>query len=401
MSRAGPYPSADISLRGRQLWAEIDLAAVGRNLAALARQAGPRSRLLAVVKANAYGHGALPVARACLAAGVRALGVATVDEGVQLREGGITAEVLVLGYTPPGDAERIVAYSLTPTITSKREALAVAGAADARGVVQPVHLKVDTGMHRLGLAPAEAVPFAQALGELHSLRLEGIYSHFANADSGDLSFNRTQFEVFRWTSDQLPEIKLRHIANTAALFEQPETALEMVRPGIGVYGYYPSSAVSRPVVLTPALSLKSRIARLHTLAPGETVSYNRAWRAEAPALIALVPAGYGDGLPRALSNRGHVLIRGQRAPIRGRVCMDACLVEVTHISDVALDDEVVLLGHQRDESVTIEEWADWSDTIHYEVLCGISARVPRLYFVGETLVQATSLVGEEDLAPVH
>ncbi len=401
MSSDGLYLLRDSSLRGRQLWAEIDLAAVRRNLAALARQAGPRSRLLAVVKANAYGHGALPVARACEAAGVRALGVATVDEGAQLRKGGITAEVLVLGYTPPGDAERIVAHSLTPTITSKREALAVAGAADARGVVQPVHLKVDTGMHRLGLAPPEAVPFARALQELTALRLEGIYSHFADADSGDLSFTREQFEAFRWTSDQLPEIRLRHIANTAALFEQPETALEMVRPGIAVYGHYPSSAVSRPVALTPALSLKSRIARLHTVAAGETVSYNRTWRAEAPALVALVPAGYADGLPRALSNRGHVLIRGQRAPIRGRVCMDACLVEVTHIPDVALDDEVVLLGHQRDESVTIEEWADLNDTIHYEILCGISARVPRLYFDGETLVHATSLAGEEDLAPVH
>jgi alanine racemase len=225
--------------------------------------------------------------------------------------------------------------------------------------------------------------------------VEGLYSHLADADGADPSYTRSQVEAFRWVEEQLPSIELRHIANTAALISDPDISMSMVRPGIGIYGQYPSPSLRGEVALTPALSFKTRIARLHWLAPGESVSYNRTWLAQSPTLIALIPVGYGDGLPRSLSNRGYALVNGRRAPIRGRVCMDASLIDVTDVPDVALDDEVVLLGRQGDMQISVEDWADLDGTIHYEILCGLSARVPRLYFEGESLVHATTLLRYE------
>ena len=377
--------------RGRPLWAEIDLDALADNVGGLRRQAGS-AIVAAVVKANAYGHGAVAVARAALAAGADRLAVVCVDEGEQLRQGGISAPVLVMGHAPLGDARRIVQLRLTPTVNSLEMALALAQAAAEEGIVQPVHLKVDTGLLRYGLPPQEAIALAQSLRELPSLMVEGLFTHFAAANEGEKAYTRKQYKTFLEVAQRLSWIPIRHVSNTANLLDMPEMSLELVRPGIGIYGCYPSRQVSRSVELRPVLSLKSRIARLTRVARGQTVSYGRTWRARRASAIALVMCGYGEGLPRALSNRGSVLVRGRRAPIVGWVCMDMCMADVTNIADVAVDDEVVIIGRQGQEEITADEVADLCATISYEILCGIAARVPRVYLKGDRVVGVETLV---------
>lgn len=367
--------------QGRPTWAEIDLGALKGNVRALKERVGPRCQLLAVVKANAYGHGAVMAARSALEAGATRLGVACPDEGVELRRAEIAAPIVVLGYTPPCEAEKAVKQGLTPTVNSLEHAEAVAQASQRLGRITPVHLKVETGMNRFGLDRKPLLTLARALGSMPALRLEGAYTHFACADEADKSFTWRQFEEFMAVAGEL-DLPIRHVANSAAILDLPEMALDMVRAGIAIYGLYPSAAVSRSVALRPVLSLRSRVARVRDLAPGETVSYGRTWAAAAPSRVALVPCGYADGLPRLLSNSGAVLVRGRRAPIIGRICMDLTVVDVTAIDGVAEGDEVVALGTQGQEAVTAEEIASHAGTISYEVLCGISRRVPRVYKEG-------------------
>jgi alanine racemase len=363
---------------GRPLWTEIDLDALAYNVACLKRQAGPAA-MAAVVKANAYGHGALGVARAALEAGADRLAVICVDEGEQLRKGGVSAPILVMGHSPVGDARRIVELGLTATVTSLEMAHALAREAEAMAVRQPLHLKVDTGLNRYGVTPQEVVPLAEALRPIPSLEVEGIFTHFASADEGDKRFTLEQYTTFRGVVGKLPWVPIRHVSNTATLLDRPEMSLEMARPGVGIYGLYPSPYVSRSLNLRPVLSLKSRVIRLTRVAPGDSVSYGRTWRANRPSIIALVMCGYADGLPRVLSNRGSVLVKDHRVPIVGRVCMDMCMVDVTDVPDVVEGDEVVVIGRQNDAEITAEEVAELCGTISYEILCGISARVSRVY----------------------
>jgi alanine racemase len=386
--------------QGRPVWAEIDLDAVARNVCLLKGQANGAA-MMAVVKANGYGHGAVAVARAALAAGADRLGVICVDEGEQLRRAGIAAPILVMGHTPATDAARLIDLSLTATVASRETAEALARAAIQRGVRLAVHLKVDTGLNRYGFAPAEAVALADWLRDLPSLEVEGLFTHFASADEADKGYTLEQYGCFRQVAEELRWVSIRHVANTAALLDMPDLSLEMVRPGLGIYGLYPSGEVRRDLGLAPALSLKSRIVRLTALAPGDCVSYGRIWRAPRPSLVGLVMCGYADGLPRSLSSRGSVLVRGRRAPIVGRVCMDMCMVDVTDVPDVATDDEVVLIGCQGEEEITADEVADLAGTISYEILCGISARVPRLHLRAGEVVSWQTLVREsQEEAPV-
>jgi alanine racemase len=350
--------------------------------------------LLAVVKANAYGHGAVAVARAALAAGADRLGVICVDEGEQLRRAGITEPILVMGHTSAGEARRLADLSLTPSVVSSEMALALARVASERGIEMPVHLKVDTGLNRYGLPASEAADLGRRLRDLAGIQTEGLFTHFASADEGDKSYTVEQHKLFLAVAEQLDWVPIRHVSNTATLLDMPDMSLEMVRPGLGIYGCYPSTHVKRSLSLRPVLSLKGRIARLTSLAPGESVSYGRTWRASRPSLIGLLMCGYADGLPRALSNRGSVLVRGRRAPIVGRVCMDMCMVDVSDIPDVALDDEVVIIGRQGEEEISADEVAELCGTISYEILCGISARVPRLYLRQGRIVSKQTLVLE-------
>jgi alanine racemase len=381
--------------QGRPVWAEIDLDALEHNMRQLKRQAGG-ALLMAVVKANAYGHGAVMVARAALDAGADRLGVVCVDEGEELRRAGIRAPILVMGHTPAAQAERVVGLSLTPTVSTRRFAEALSRRAVESGVTLPVHLKLETGLNRYGLPPEQLLPLAESMRHLPGLDVEGLWTHFATGDEADKSYVLRQFSAFSEVAGRLSWIRLLHVANTATVLDMPELSLGMVRVGIGIYGCYPSAHVERGVTLRPVLSLKSRVCRLRRLEAGESVGYGCAWTAARPSVVALVMAGYGDGLRRALSNRGSLLIRGRRAPMVGRIAMDMCVADVTDVPYVALDDEAVLIGRQRDEEIAAEEVARLCDTISYEVLTAITARVPRLYIrdgritAVQTLVEAPS-----------
>ena len=367
-------------------WAEIDLDAIAQNAAELKRRAGAQAELMVAVKANGYGHGAVPVSRAALAGGATRLAVHRTLEGLQLRQAGITAPILILGYTLPAESERIAHWNLTPTVNSRSQAKALSEAAMAQGKALPIHVKVDTGMSRYGLLPDEVLDFWRFLSGLPGLDLEGLYSHHCVADLADKAFTRHQFSIYMEVVGRLEEagfaIPLKHVSNSATTLDLPEMALDMVRCGIALYGLRPSDEVEPAVPLRPALTLKSRLARVRTLPAGTSISYGRTHITDKPTRVALVPVGYGDGYHRILSNRGTVLIHGQRAPIVGRVCMDQFVVDVSHIPTARLHAEVVLIGRQGEELIPAEEVARWAETINYEVTTSLLPRVVRIYLKG-------------------
>jgi alanine racemase len=364
-------------------FAVVDLDAIAHNVQRLAAHIGPRAELFAVVKANAYGHGALQVSRVALESGAARLAVARLNEGVALRQAGIDAPILVMGYAVPGEVVAAVRYDLTVTVNTIEVAQALAQQADAQGKAVAIHIKVDSGMGRFGLLPEEVLPFVEQLHGLPRLDLEGIFTHFAVADLSDKTYTRQQFATFADVLKALEAggytFRLRHAANSAATLDLPEMHLNAVRVGLAMYGLHPSDEIAPAVPLRPALSLKSHVARVRTLPAGASISYGRTYITTRAMPVALVPVGYGDGYHRILSNRGHVLIRGQRAPIVGRVCMDQFVVDVTGIEGVSQDDEVVLIGSQGGATVTAEEVAALAETINYEVTTSLLPRVPRLY----------------------
>ena len=382
-------------------WAEVDLDAIAHNTRELKRHVGEKTELMAVVKANGYGHGAVPVAETAMANGASRLAVNRAVEGVQLRQAGITAPVLIMGYTLPAQAEAIVHWDLTPTVNDPEQAQVFSAEASRQSKRLPIHVKVDTGMGRFGLLPDEVVGFVQAVSALPGLALEGIYTHFAIADAADKTYTLQQFEIFREVVRKLEEagftIPIKHVAGSAATLDLPETHLDMVRCGIVLYGMPPSDEVEgnrrlHTIPLRPAMALKSRVARVRTLPAGSSISYGCTYTTSKPTRVALVPVGYGDGYHRLISNRGEVLIRGQRAPILGRVCMDQFVVKVSDIPDVQQHDEVVLLGQQGDDEINAEEVAAWAETINYEVTTSILPRVTRVYLKDGQVVAMHPLV---------
>lgn len=378
------------------VWAAVDLDAIAHNVAAIKRHVGERVIVMAVVKANAYGHGAEPAARAALESGATWLAVNRLGEGTALRQAGIDAPVLVMGYTPAPAATQAVAYDLRLTVTSAALAEALSTAAIQAGKNVPIHVKIDTGMGRFGLLPAEVLDFVRYVCRLPGLNLEGAFTHFAVADSADKDYTRQQYAIFLEIMAALERegfrVPIRHVANSAATLDLPEMHLDAVRPGIAIYGLRPSSKVEPVLPLRPVLTLKSRVGRVRTLPQGSSISYGRTYVTDRPTPVALVPVGYGDGYIRLNSNRGAVLIHGQRAPIRGRVCMDQFVVEISGIQAVQPDDEVVLIGRQEDDVLSAEEVAAWGETINYEVVTQLMPRVPRVYLRGGEVV---SVVREE------
>jgi alanine racemase len=324
-------------------------------------------------------------------AGAAGLGVACADEGIELRSAGIDAPILVLGHTAPEESESVVEHRLTPVVATMQTALALSRAAGARGVMQVVHLELESGLNRHGLPVDELVTFAERVRALPGIEVEGLFTHFAAAEEGDDTFTRGQFEALREASARLPWIPVRHCAASASVLNAPDTALELVRAGLAVYGYEPASGIAAGLDLRQALTLKSRVARVIEVEPEATVGYGRTWTAERRSRIALIMCGYADGYRRGLSNKASVLIRGRRAPIAGRIAMDMCMADVTDIPGVAIDDEVVLIGSQGGERVDADELAELADTISWEILAGISARVPRLYLWGGEAVSYTDL----------
>jgi alanine racemase len=389
---------------GRATRAEIDLEAVRENIQALKARVGANVRLCPAVKANAYGHGAVAVANAVLDAGADYLAVSCVDEGIQLRNAGITAPVLVMGFAEPSEMARAAWDRLTLTINNEQQVEALTKFCVGLGVPARVHLKVDTGMNRYGTDCSSLMKVAQMLGRCRLLEIEGLYTHFARSDEADKSCTFGQMEVFLQSRERLRKagfaFPICHAANSAAIIDCSETHLDMVRPGIAIYGVYPSNDVSRSVPLRPALSLKSQVARVHTLRAGDGVSYGHTFVAKGAAKVALVPVGYGDGFHRCLSNRAEVLIRGSRARIAGLICMDQIVVDVSHLDIVEVGDEVVLIGRQGNEQITVEELAGLAGTNPHEITTSISSRVPRLYLRNGRLVAYTNLNSAEALTRV-
>ncbi|MBR2216084.1 MAG: alanine racemase [Selenomonadaceae bacterium] len=364
----------------RGAWAKIDLAALKQNYIAIKSCIQGRAQLCAVVKANGYGHGALAVARTAVECGAAYLAVATLEEAKELRRAGFTTPILLLGVVPPEYAPEIVAHELTAAVTDKDSAVALSQAATLQGRRVKIHLKVDTGMGRIGIPPREAGNFAAFLGNLPGLDLEGIFSHFAAADTADKTHTRRQLELFKEAiaavEGQGISLRLKHIAESAAILEIPEAHFDMVRAGIIQYGLWPSSEVSHPIDLKPVMTLMAQIALVKEVAVGETIGYGGEFKAARASRIATLPIGYADGYIRAYGQKGYVEIRGKRAPIAGRVCMDQVMVDVTDIPEAKSGDVATLFGSP---TLTTDEAAGWLNTINYEVTCLVSPRVPRLY----------------------
>lgn len=375
----------------RPTWIEVDREALVNNVRQIRRLIGERCRLAAVVKANAYGHGVLPVTKAVLAAGADRLAVATLGEALELRAGGIEAPILVLGYTPLRRAEDAVRHDIAVTVYELETSRRLAAAAREQGKRAVVHVKVNTGMNRLGLRPGAVREFLQELEGLTHLTVEGLFTHFATSDT-DRSFAAVQFERFRALLSELEGAGLRpdiaHAANSAATLTMPESHLDMVRCGIALYGLDPDEEYTPvPAGFTPALTWKAEVAQVTLLDPGEGVSYGLEFVTKRPSVVAVIPVGYADGFPRRPLNWGSVLVHGRAAPIAGRVCMDQTVVDVTEIVEagkrVQQGDEVVLIGRQGEAALSAEEVARRTGTINYDVVSRILPRVPRILVGGE------------------
>ena len=371
---------------GRPTWVEVDLEAIAYNVRRLKAMAG-QAELLITVKANAYGHGAVHVARTALRNGATWFGVACLGEALELREAGIHAPILIFGYTPAWQARDVVQHDISVALFDLDTARALSQAARDLGREAKVHVKVDTGMGRLGVFPHQALDFMHAVRELPGVVIEGVFTHFSVADGAsewERSYTRSQLATFRQVVDQLTQagfnIPWVHTANSAALLQGLGTGEEgftLVRPGIAVYGLDPSPEVRCPPDFRPALTWKAEIAQVRTMPDGSYIGYGAAYQTHGEQRIAVIPVGYADGFRRNPKNWGEVLVQGRRVPIVGRVCMDQTMIDVTALPDVRQGDEVVLIGAQGDDRITAEEVAERLGTINYEVVAGIRARVPR------------------------
>ena len=366
-------------------YAEISLEAIGHNIREVKKRLPEGVKLLGVVKANAYGHGAVPVA-SYLENQVDYFATATIEEAVELRENGISAPILILGYVSPSQYGDLVEYDITQTIDSYAQALALEKEAARQNRKAKAHLAVDTGMTRIGFQVTEHdADEAAKIADLQHIELEGMFTHFSCADQEDKTYCSMQMEKYDKMTALLAErgvtIPLRHICNSAGIMEFDDHRFEMVRSGIITYGIYPSEEVKKERLdLIPALSWKSHVIHVKEVGPGIGVSYGATYVTEKPMTrIATVSAGYADGYPRALSNQGCVLIHGKKAPIIGRICMDQMMVDVTDIPNVQVEDVVTLVGTDGDETITIEEIANPAARFDYEMLCDISSRVTRVY----------------------
>jgi alanine racemase len=367
----------------RDAWAEVDTSAITANVRSLRALTAPGTRFMAVVKADGYGHGSVEAAEASLAGGADRIGVATVEEGVQLRESGIVAPIHLLSEPPMDAMEQVVASDLVPTMFRAQAAGALSAAAVASGSTVRYHLKVDTGMNRIGVSPDDTLDLAVTLSRLPGLEMEGVFTHFATADvPGDWDFER-QMERFTRVLEDLRDSRLMpplaHAANSPATILHPESHLDMVRCGISIYGLHPDPSTEGRVELRPAMSVKARVTNVHTVPTGDGVSYGLTWRAATPTQVATIPLGYADGLHRVLSGRMRVLAGGTSCTQIGRICMDQTMFEIPRSATIEVGDEVVLVGSQGLEQIALEEPASAAGTINYEMACSFALRLPRTY----------------------
>ncbi|HBZ52725.1 MAG TPA: alanine racemase [Eubacterium sp.] len=367
-----------------RVFANIDLDAIRDNILNLKSRLKPETGIIGVVKADGYGHGAIEVARA-IEDLVYGFAVATLDEAVNFRKNGITKPIIILGYVFKDEYVRLVEYEITATIFSYENAKLISDIAASLDRIAKCHIKIDTGMRRIGFTPNDAsIEEIKKINGLSNLTMEGIFTHFATADDSDKTFAKQQFKTFMDFIDRLEaqgiRFKFRHCANSAAIIDMPETSLELVRGGIAIYGMYPSDDVDHELKLRPALELKSNVVMVKDVMPGESISYGRTYIADKPMKVATIPVGYGDGYPRSLSSKGYVLIKGEKAPILGRICMDQMMVDVTHIIGVEEETPVTLIGRDKDAYISVEEIAGLSGTFNYEFVCDLGKRIPRCYY---------------------
>jgi len=365
----------------RPTWAEVDLGAISHNYKQVRRLVGAGIKIMPVVKANAYGHGTVEVSAVLEKLGADYLGVATTDEAMRLRDHGIKAPILILGQVLPEEVKPVVEKGVTLTLSGD-ELLPAIKAATPHGLKAKVHIKIDTGMGRIGVWHEEALNFIKNLAQDKSIDIEGIYTHFASAGRDDF-FTNYQIEAFEALLSKLEgfdiNIPLRHAANSIATVDFKRSHQNLVRPGLIIYGMYPKYTFHKLIKLKPALSLKTKIVFIKDTPPGRSISYGRSYITQKATRIATLPIGYADGYARNLSNKAEVLVRGRRAPVVGRVTMDQTMIDVGHIRGVCAGDEVVLIGKQGRDEIRTEKLARLAGTIAYETVCSISNRVPRIY----------------------
>lgn len=361
----------------------IDREALRFNYRQLRSRIPAGAAMMAVVKADAYGHGDIEVARVLEAMGSEFFGVAIPEEGARLREAGIKRPVAVLGGIFPDQAGDVFDYDLTPVVFDMKTARSLDSEARKRGAIKKIHVKIDTGMGRLGLLPSEAGRFFAGLKELHNLTVEAVLSHFAESESADKVFSESQLSDFKRSLEEIRGMGFdplfTEIANSAAIVDLESSHHSLVRPGIMLYGSYPAERLRERLELKPVLQLKTRILHLKGVPPGFSVSYGRRFATKRQSMIATLPIGYADGLPRRLEGKGEALVGGKRVPLVGAICMDLAMADVTDVPDAKAGDEVVIIGSQGAETITAEEVAGKAGTISYEIFCGISRRVPRVY----------------------
>jgi alanine racemase len=370
----------------RPAWIEISLLAIRENISAFRQIVSQRAQIMGIIKADAYGHGAVKVAGALRQAGVRNFGVALVQEGVELRENGFDEPALILGYTPEEDFPAALRHKLTLTIYSYSQAALLARHAADMGTPARIHIKIDTGMGRIGFLPINhAAREIDEIAALPNLILEGVFSHLAWADNPESGFTKVQYARFRDLLADLEKMGVeagtRHIANSAATINFPFTHLDLVRIGISLYGLYPDAqmAVHPKIPLVPAMQVKAKLVHVKEVAEGTPLSYGCTFTTRRRSLIGTVPMGYADGIPRALSSNGDVLVKGKRCPIAGRICMDQFMVDLSGLDDVKVGEEVVFLGSQDGNTITADEVAEKAGTISYEIVTRMSPRLPRIY----------------------
>lgn len=381
----------------RPVWAEVDLDRLAHNMREI-RRISKSKEIIAVIKADGYGHGALDIAPTLLENGATRIAVAVLNEAVELRRGGIKAPIMVLGFTPPSLVDMLLRYDIEQTIYSYDLAREISNLARKKNKLAKIHIALDTGMGRIGFLPNEkSLEEVYKISKLPNIIIEGLYSHFSSADERDKSYTEIQLKRYKDFYDKLIKmgvnIKIRHIANSAAIIDMPESHFDAVRPGIILYGYYPSQEVLKDKLnLKPVMSLKTNIVHIKNLPAGEYISYGRKFQTSRESIIATLPVGYADGYTRLLFEKAKVIIKGSFAPVIGRICMDQCMVDITDIKDVKLGDEVILMGEQGDLKFTAEDIGNLLGTINYEITCMISKRVPRVYIKGGKVVKIRNYV---------
>lgn len=376
----------------RPVWAEINLDNLAHNIREVRKHTDENSLVTAVVKANGYGHGSVEISKTFLENGADRLAVAVLTEAIELRKGGIDAPILVMGYTPVSLYEKAIEHGIILTIYNLDDGKALSEKATALGKVATIHLKIDSGMGRIGFLPNEnSIESILNIWKLSGIYIEGIFTHFAKADESDKTHAMGQYEKFTYVIKALEEkglsIPIKHSSNSAAIIDLPDYNMNMVRGGIMIYGLYPSDEVNKDtILLKPAMTLKTRISHLKSVPKGTGISYGQIFVTDKDSVIGTLPIGYADGYTRMLTGKGEVYINGQRAKIVGKICMDQCMVDVSHIEDIKVGDEVVLFGYGKEGYPHVDEIAEKLGTINYEVVCMVSRRVPRVYISNGEIV---------------